>query len=66
MDTFKFLVFVEFIAMFTCGMAHILYPLIGEGEVFPLAIYPLIAGFTLVITLLAIYIFTPLAEWFFK
>ena len=60
MSKFKFVVFVEFIAIFVCGAMH-LFMFLTEQE-FSLLYYPLIAGIVLISLLLVVYVFHPLAE----
>lgn len=62
MDVLKFILFIEFIAMFVCGAMHLI--VFFSRQDFLLEIYPIIAGIVLVCTLLVVYVFAPLGEWF--
>jgi len=61
MDGIKLILFLEFIAMFVCGLAHIFMYLTGHS--FPLSTYLIVAGIVLVACLLVLFVFAPLAEW---
>jgi len=62
MNVLKFILFIEFIAMFVCGSMHLI--LFFSRQKFPLEMYPLIAVIVLICCLLTIYVFAPLGEWF--
>ena len=62
MNVFKFILFIEFIAMFVCGAMHLI--MFFSRQDFPLEMYPIIAGIVLLCSLLVVYVFAPLCEWF--
>ena len=62
MNVLKFILFIEFIAMFVCGSMHLI--LFFSRQKFPLEMYPFIAGIVLVVCLLVVYVFAPLGEGF--
>ena len=62
MNVFKFILFIEFIAMFVCGAMHLI--MFFSRQDFSLEMYPIIAGIVLVCYLLVVYVFAPLGEWF--
>ena len=62
MKTIKFILFIEFIALFVCGACH-LVAFFTKTE-FPLSMYWIIPTFVLVCCLLVIFIIAPIGEWF--
>jgi hypothetical protein len=62
MKTIKFILLIEFIALFACGACHLLSFITGIE--FPTSIYWIITTITLVCFLLVIYIIAPIADWF--
>ena len=64
MNVLKFILFMEFIAMFMCGSTHLI--LFFSKQQFPLIMYPLLAGILLVACLFAVYVLVPLSEWFLE
>ena len=64
MNVLKFILFMEFMAMFVCGSMHL--TLFFSKQKFPLEMYSLIAVIVLVVCLLVVYVFAPLAEWFLR
>jgi hypothetical protein len=63
-DFFKFLVFVEFLAMIAVAIKHLIHNL-AEKDPFPLLMYPIMTLFVFVIMLFAKVVIEPLANWWF-
>jgi hypothetical protein len=61
METIKFILFIEFIALFVCGAYH-LVALFTKTE-FPISMYWIIPTIVLACCLLAIFIIKPIGEW---
>ena len=64
METIKIFIFVEVLAMFVTGAFHLFHYIIGEE--FPLSIYPIIFGIVLSCLLLAAFVISPIADWWFS
>ena len=62
METIKFILFIEFIALFVCGSCH-LVTFFTKTE-FPISMYLIIPTIVLVCCLLVIYIIAPIGNWF--
>ena len=64
MYTIKFILFMEFIALFVCGAFH-LVALVTKNE-FPISIYWIIPTIVLVCCLLVVFVIAPIGEWWFS
>jgi len=62
MNTLKFIVFIELIAMLVTGIMHIVAFILKQN--FDIVIYPIIFGIVLSCILLAKYVIAPFGEWF--
>ncbi len=62
MEKFKFIVFIELMALSACAILH-LVALVAKTK-FPLTMYPTALGVVLICCLLAIFVFEPLYTWF--
>ena len=64
MQTIKFIIFIELLALFVCGASHLLSSFI-KGIEFSIKIYWIIPTIVLVCCLLVIYVIAPIGDWFF-
>lgn len=62
MKTIKFILFIEFVALFVCGACHLVAFFTKTG--FPISMYWIIPSIVLICCLLAIFIIAPIGEWF--
>lgn len=59
MDNFKLGIFIEFVAMFVTGLAHLVV-----GQAFPLTLYPITFCIVLLSILLVLFVIAPVGNWF--
>jgi hypothetical protein len=62
METIKFIMFIEMIAMFVMGLSHLIAYF--RKQDFPLLLYPVIFIIVLFCAIFAICVAVPLADWF--
>lgn len=60
----KFILFIELIGLFVCGVMHLIAHC--KNEPFPLMVYFWVALIMLICVLLVVFVFGPLAEWMFE
>lgn len=63
-DLLKYIIFLEVVAMFACGLIHLVAFLTNNK--WDLLMYPLFFGVALLICLFVVFILTPLIEWFYE
>lgn len=64
MEKIKFVLFIEFLALFVCGAAHLLSYLTKVE--FPVSCYWIVPTIILIACLLAIFVFIPILCWLYK
>ena len=63
MEAIKFVVFLEFIIMILCAIAHLMLAVMGYD--FPLIVYPIMVGIILFVMIFIGVVVMPLERWWF-